>query len=199
MGIKTFKKALVLAICAVLLVTATVFTTMAYLTSQDSVTNTFAVGNVKITLDEAKVDEYGKAVTPASRVKSNTYKLVPGHSYTKDPTIHVDADSEDCWLFVKLENGLANAEAAGTTTIASQMTANGWTLIDTTNNVYARAAKASAGADVAVFGSFELSKTVDVTGYENAKITVTAYAIQADSFETAQAAWTAAGAGLIAG
>lgn len=190
MGIKTFKKALVLAICAVLLVTATVFTTMAYLTSQDQVTNTFTVGNVKITLDEAKVDQYGDATTPASRVKANTYKLVPGHSYTKDPTIHVDATSEDCWLFVKLENGLSAIEAD--TKIAAQMAAKGWTEIDTTNHVYAHADKASASDDVVVFETFTLSDTADVTDYAEAEIVVTAYAIQADGFETAQAAWTAA-------
>lgn len=204
MGSKTMKKALALAICAVLLVTATVFTTIAYLTSQDTVTNTFTIGNVKITLDEADVDAYGVAIKPVApatsvpRVKANEYKLIPGHSYTKDPTIHVAAGSEDCWLFVKLENGLAGAEAAGTT-IAAQMTSNGWTLIDSTNNVYARAgAKGTAGTDVAVFGSFKLSDSVNLTDYADAEIVVTAYAIQADGFATAQAAWTAAGAGLLA-
>lgn len=205
MGSKTIKKALALAICAVLLVTATVFTTIAYLTSQDTVTNSFAIGNVKITLDEADVDAYGVAIKPVApatsvpRVQANKYKLIPGHSYTKDPTIHVAAGSEDCWLFVQLKNGLAGAEAAGTTTIASQMVANGWTLIDSTNNIYARVgAKGTAGTDVAVFGSFKLSDSVDLTDYADAKIVVTAYAIQADGFATAQAAWTAAGADLLA-
>lgn len=205
MGSKTIKKALALAICAVLLVTATVFTTIAYLTSQDTVTNTFTIGNVKITLDEAAVDAYGVAIKPVApatsvpRVNANEYKLIPGHSYTKDPTIHVAAGSEDCWLFVKLENGLADAEAAGTTTIAAQMTANGWKLIDSTNNVYARTgAKGTAGTDAAVFANFTLNSTVKPTDYEDAEIVVTAYAIQADGFATAEDAWTAAGAGLLA-
>ena len=60
---KTKTKALALALCAVLLVVSTVFVTMAYLTSKtDVVTNTFTVGKVTITLDEAKVDEYGNPV-----------------------------------------------------------------------------------------------------------------------------------------
>ena len=51
---KTKSKALLLTLCAVLLVAASVMGTMAYLTSTDKVENTFTVGNVKITLDEAR-------------------------------------------------------------------------------------------------------------------------------------------------
>ncbi|MBQ9988977.1 MAG: hypothetical protein IJP30_04495 [Clostridia bacterium] len=53
---KTKRKALPLAFCAVLLVAASVLGTMAYLTSTDDVRNTFAVGSITITLDEAPVD-----------------------------------------------------------------------------------------------------------------------------------------------
>ena len=93
---KTKSKALLLALCAVLLVAASVLGTMAYLTSQAEVTNTFTVGSVSITLDEAPVDENGEATT-GTRVTENSYKLMPGHKYDKDPTIHVAANSEDCW------------------------------------------------------------------------------------------------------
>ena len=54
---RTKTKALVLALCAVLLVVTTVFVTMAFLTSEDSVQNTFTVGEVTISLDELDVDE----------------------------------------------------------------------------------------------------------------------------------------------
>ncbi len=190
---KTKTKALVLSLCAVLLVVTTVFATMAYLTSNDSVENTFTVGNVKITLDEAKVNTDGSVVTGqgAARVKANTYKLIPGHSYTKDPTVHIDSASEDCWIFVKLENGLKDIIAD--TTIEAQLTANGWTLIDSTNNIYAYNNAVSAGADIPVFGSFTLKGDAAVANYTAAKIKVTAYAIQKDGFTTSQAAWTAAG------
>lgn len=106
---KTKSKALLLTLCAVLLVTASVLGTMAFLTSTASVENTFTVGSVKITLDEAKVDVNGVAVTPAERVAENSYKLMPGHTYTKDPTIHVDAASEDCFIRAKVT--LTNAKA----------------------------------------------------------------------------------------
>ena len=52
-------KAILMALCAVLLVAASVMGTLAYLTSTDTVTNTFTVGNVQIKLDEAKVNEEG--------------------------------------------------------------------------------------------------------------------------------------------
>ncbi len=190
---KTARKVLVLALCAVLLVSATIMGTMAYLTSSDVVTNTFTVGSVSITLDEAPVDVYGTVVEGA-RVKANTYKLVPGHSYTKDPTIHVTQGSEECWLFVKIVDEIAAIE--DTTTVAAQLTANGWTLIDSTNNIYAYNSKVDArttAQNVPVFDSFKISQNADVSSYTGKTIVVTAYAIQADGFTTAQAAWIAAG------
>ena len=105
---KTKSKALLLTLCAVLLVAASVMGTMAYLTSTDKVENTFTVGSVKITLDEAKVTTDGKPVEGAARVAENSYKLMPGHTYTKDPTIHVDAASEDCFIRAKVT--LTNAK-----------------------------------------------------------------------------------------
>lgn len=191
---RTKTKALALALCAVLLVVTTVFVTMAFLTSKDTVTNTFTVGKVTITLDEADVKSDGTYVSNKdARVDTNEYKLIPGHTYIKDPTIHVADDSEECWLFVKVENGLANAEAEGATSIASQMAAKGWTKVDGTD-VYAYATKQVAGADVVVFDTFKIAGTTDVSQYEDAEIVVTAYAIQADGFATAAAAWADAGA-----
>ncbi len=189
---RTKTKALALALCAVLLVVSTVFVTMAFLTSKDTVTNTFTVGKVTITLDEADVKSDGTYVSNKdARVDANEYKLIPGHTYIKDPTIHVADDSEECWLFVKVENGLANAEAEGATSIASQMAEKGWTKVDGTD-VYAHTEKQAAGADVVVFDNFKIAGTTDVSKYEDAEIVVTAYAIQADGFATAAEAWAKA-------
>ena len=191
---RTKTKALALALCAVLLVVTTVFVTMAFLTSKDSVKNTFTVGKVTITLDEADVKSDGTYVSnKEARVDTNEYKLIPGHTYIKDPTIHVADDSEECWLFVKVENGLANAEAEGATSIESQMAAKGWAKVEGTD-VYAYATKQAAGADIVVFDNFKIAGTTDVSLYETAEIVVTAYAIQADGFATAAAAWADAGA-----
>ena len=68
---KTRRNALLLSFCAVLLVVASVFGTVAYMTSKDQVKNTFTVGKVAINLDEAKVTDDGKPVEGADRVKEN--------------------------------------------------------------------------------------------------------------------------------
>ena len=94
---KKAKKILALLLCAALLVGVSVAGTVAYLTSQDEVVNNFTVGQVKISLDEAPVDNDGKAIT-GDRVQTNDYKLLPGHEYDKDPTVHVTQGSEDCYV-----------------------------------------------------------------------------------------------------
>ena len=200
---KTAKKAMLMTLCAIILVVATVFGTMAYLTSTDEVVNTFTVGNVAIKLDEAKVGTDGKALTgaDATRVKENSYKLLPGHTYTKDHTIHVDAVSEDSYIFVKVENGIASyeapfsAEEGGYRTIADQIKANGWTALESAADVYYREyTKSRAGSDFAVFGTFKIADNAnDVEGWGScdAQVAVTAYAVQKDGFDTASAAWMA--------
>lgn len=99
---KTKSKALLLTLCAVLLVAASVMGTMAYLTSNDTVTNTFTVGKVAIKLDEAKVTTDGTLVEGADRVKENSYKLLPGGTYTKDPTVTVLDGSEESYVRMKV-------------------------------------------------------------------------------------------------
>lgn len=94
---KTKSKALLLTLCAVLLVAASVLGTMAYLTSTDTVTNTFTVGKVEIKLDETDVTN-----PTGSRVQANSYKLMPGTTYTKDPTVTVKAGSEASYVRMKV-------------------------------------------------------------------------------------------------
>lgn len=207
---KTTKKVLALASSAVLLVSASVMGTMAYLThTTETVTNTFSVGKVtfggenEAGLDEADVDLYGK-VESTTRVQENQYKLIPGHEYTKDPTVHIGDDSEDCWLFVKVENDIAAIENdteeldENNGTIAEQMELLGWTAVAGADNVYAYKEVVKAGADVVVFNAFRIADNADVSAYADeegnvtADITIIAYAVQADGFETAAAAWAAA-------
>lgn len=142
---KKMRKILGVTLSAAALMAASVFGTMAYLTDTEAVTNTFTVGKVQITLDEAKVDEYGKLLDNdnsvdtdgknlAPRVQKNDYKLIPGYTYTKDPIIHVDADSENCYLFVKVENGIADIETKTGKTIAAQMKDLGWVKVDSNSD-----------------------------------------------------------------
>lgn len=195
-------KALLLVLCAIMLVTASIMGTVAYLTSTtETVSNTFSVGQVNITLSETKVDVYGAQLigdAAGTTSQGQAYKMLPGHEYVKDPTITVTAGSEPCWLFVKVENGISAYEAT-TNTIASQLTTNGWQLVDGQTNVYWHAVvdARAAAQTVKVFEKFVIADTADaVEGWssvtsENTKVSVTAYAIQSDGFTDAKTAWAA--------
>ena len=200
-------KAMLLVLCAVLLVAGSVMGTLAYLQAQTGpIKNTMTVGNVAITLDEAPVDVYGKVVTgdritaTVGAEKGNSYKLIPGHTYTKDPIVTVTADSEDCYVFVKVVDEIAgiqahkvaNGEDAAVSTIAEQMEANGWRPLEGVDNVYYQEHDLNdEDVEYPVFSYFTIKTDADVAGYSNAKIEITAYAIQADGFDTAKEAWTA--------
>lgn len=190
MKMKTKRKALLLSLCAVLLVVASVMGTMAYLTSTSAtVTNTFTVGNVGITLDEAPVNTNGQVVD-GNRRTENQYLLVPGQSYTKDPIVHVTANSENSWIFVKVANPLANFEAG--TTIAAQIEAKGWEELEP--GVYYKAyTKSPTLTDLPVFDNFTLKDNADtITGWGTIQpITIKAYAVQSAGL-TVQQAWQVA-------
>ena len=222
---KKFKALLVVA-CALLLVAASVFGTMAYLTSTTGeVKNTFTVGNVAITLDEAKVnvngnpvDANGKEVelAKAPRVAGNQYKLIPSHEYTKDPTVHVTAGSEDAYVRMNAKvNNLDNLKAAfpadkypdyyaaGDVFLLEKLV-NGWESskweskgfdANTATYEFRYTAKATAGADLpALFTSIVIPGTVDKAALENlgeVEIVITADAIQAEGFTNANDAWAA--------
>lgn len=202
------KKKLMTFLALVLVIAMSVAGTYAYLTSRDSVTNTFTVGNVSITLDELDTDnDTNKSdnvtVNDKVRDKANAYKLMPGITYTKDPTVHVDPASENCYVFVKVENGIADyeAEAEGDTTIAKQIENNGWTKLDGVANVYYQVyTKDQPSKDLVVFNNFKVSDTANtVAGWSsinttNTTIVVTAYAVQKDGMNSVAAAWAAASA-----
>ena len=99
---KKAKKVVALLLCAVLLVVGSVTGTMAYLTSQDEVVNTFTVGKVNITLDEKDTDNTKTGVvdgeTPAGRDKANAYHVIPGAVFEKDPVVTVKANSENAYV-----------------------------------------------------------------------------------------------------
>ena len=194
----------IVSVCLVvcLLATAIIGTTLAYFTDTKTVTNTFSSGNVTITLDEADVNEVGQKLdnegnvwvegaTLAARVVENGYRLYPGKTYTKDPTITVAADSEDCYVFVEVVNGLAGLEAEGNT-IADQMAAKGWTLVDDETNVYKQTGTYGANDTVVVFETFTIDTAETATTLADAEnVVITAYAVQAEGFGSAQEAWDA--------
>lgn len=142
---KTKSKALLLTLCAVLLIAASVLGTMAYLTSTAKVENTFTIGKVEIKLDEAKVNANGIPEEGAARVTANSYKLMPGTTYTKDPTVTVKAGSEESYVRMKVTFNNAKEIIALCTDpeYADEVTGveNAFPLIRMVNFVKANAAK----------------------------------------------------------
>lgn len=101
---KKFKKALVLFLCAVLLVAGSVAGTLAYLQAKSEVAqNTFTVGDIVIKLDETNIDGVvsGDGVIDGRDLRneySGDNKLVPGQPVTKDPTVWVKGTSEPAYI-----------------------------------------------------------------------------------------------------
>ncbi|MEI3142371.1 MAG: TasA family protein [Oscillospiraceae bacterium] len=102
------KKTLALVLALTLLVAGVVGGTLAWLTDQTAeVKNTFTVGDINIGLTETTTD----------------YKMVPGNTIAKDPTVTVKANSEACWLFVKV------TESENLDTFITYAIAEGWTAL----------------------------------------------------------------------
>ncbi len=205
------KKSIALVMMAVLLVAASVMGTLAYLTSHDEVVNTFTVGKVKITLDEAKVNADGTLVPNADRVKTNNYKLLPGHTYNKDPMVTVLAGSEPSYIKMTVTFSKANEldaifapTGADLISIFKGYDAANWIAKGNTKDATANTRtyefwyKEAVGApdgDVALDALFD-SITVpgkitqeQLATIEGMTITVNAYAIQADGSTDAADAW----------
>lgn len=186
------KKTLLLLLSVILVGSLSVAGTVAYFTDTDAEKNVFTVGQVGLTLDESDVNEEGK-VDSERRVTENKYRLVPGYVYVKDPVVHIDDDSSDAWIFVKVVNEITEIE--GDPKVADQMAAKGWTLVSDETDVYAYKETVSAGEDIKVFESFTIEGDgVDaekLKEYDGKTITVTGYAVQADGFDTAAKAWDA--------
>ena len=188
---KKSTKALAVVLCAILLVVATIMGTIAYLTSKTTVSNTFTAGKVAITLDEAKTDKYGEKQGDerVSGTPYNEYKLIPGHTYVKDAKITVSADSESCYLFVKLDSAFL---ALCDVTMAAD-----WTVLDNDNGLYYYYYPAANGNVVPAITSFTIKaeltaeNLVEFTTAESKTVDIVAYAVQRDGFNSATEAWSA--------
>ena len=187
---KARSKALLLALCAVLLVAVSVLGTMAYLTSKTQViTNTFTVGDINIELTETKPE-------------SKQAKIIPGVDIEKDPKVTVKANSEACWLFVKVEQ--TGTFVTDKVTYSVMTGTDGWKALPGVDGVYYREVGAvttdtdfyvltgnTAHPNGVVIVSDKLTKAeIDpITDGNQPKLTFTAYAVQKEGIDTAAAAW----------
>lgn len=169
------KKKLTTVLAIVLVVALSVAGTYAYLTDTTGpVKNTFTVGNVNIDLAETTTD----------------YKMVPGTTIAKDPKVTVEADSEACWLFVKVE------KSANFDSFLTYAMADGWTKLED-GVFYRQVAASGTNQDFTVLANNTVSVKPGVTkammdgltDETRPTLTFTAYACQADGFASAAAAW----------
>ena len=144
----------------------------------------------------------GIPVVDDENPNTNTYEMVPGTNITKDPLITVEADSEDSWLFVKLD------KSGNFDTFMSYALAEGWTELTGETGVYYRETSWSDKAqEFYVLQNNTVTVKKDITkeqlneldknGAKNyPTLTVTAYAVQRNAsleeIDTAAEAWALA-------
>ena len=171
------KKKLTVSLAVLALVACmTAGATLAWLTAKtSSVTNTFTYGDINIELKETT---------------GPSYKMVPGNKIAKDPKVTVKANSEACWLFVKVEKS-TNFDEFMTYGIA-----DGWTKLDGVDGVYYREVASPTTDnvfDVLKDNSVTVKTTVTKEQFNsltsNPTLTFTAYACQKDNVSTATQAW----------
>lgn len=79
----TKKRFVAILLCVTLVALAAIGATFAYLTDTKTVDNTFTMGNVAIKLDETDIKN-----PTGDRVTSNEYNVYPGAVVKKDPIVH---------------------------------------------------------------------------------------------------------------
>lgn len=216
---KTKSKALLLALCAVLLVAASVLGTLAYLTSDDQVTNTFTVGKVALDLWEHEVNSDGTKAEEKTQEGNSYVDIMPGHTYSKDPTVTVKADSEASYVRLMVTvtyNEAANEEGKTADAVLAEYNYISWfdwnenwtkptapttvkengKIIRTYEFRYKEVvAETTQDTDLpALFTQIKIPQELtntELATLENLKIDIVANAIQADGFANADAAWAA--------
>lgn len=153
-----------------------------------SVVNTFTYGDINITLTETTGPDY---------------KILPGNDISKDPKVTVLADSEACWLFVKVDesNWPEFTESTSSTRKVNYAIASDWTPLEGQSGVYYREVNAvTTNTDFTVLANNKITVSQNLTKAEvnevnvnQPTLTFTAYAVQRDSNITnAAQAWTIA-------
>lgn len=188
------KKSMIAVVAVVFALCFAIGGTLAWLIDTTSeVKNTFTVGDINIELWE---HNYESDTLGSDTVTGNdNYKMIPGDTLPKDPYVIVKANSEACWLFVKVEKS-NNFDNFMTCDIADD-----WTqlTVDAEDNaitdlVYYRNVDATGDNDsnpLYILESNKVTVNEGVTkdklsaltseGVELPTLTFTAYAVQSDN------------------
>lgn len=144
------KRTIALLMAAVMLFGVVTGGTIAWLSDKaETVTNTFTVGEIELKLDESKLminenDDGTKNYTldTAKRVQGNSYQLIPGTTYPKDPVVTITDSNVDCYLFVKFTENDAATYLEYTSALTSA--AAEWTKLDGEDDVWYRVVESDA-------------------------------------------------------
>lgn len=161
-GIAT--KAMVMILAVMLIVGISVGGTLAWLSdSTTEVKNTFTTSDIDIELNETTGGE------------NKEFKMVPGYTIEKDPTVKVIKGSEKCYLFVKVE------KSENFDTFMTYEMADGWIQLTDKNganvvNVFYRVVDAAeADASFSVLKNNQVSVEETVTKEQMNALTTTTY------------------------
>ena len=171
------KKSLALVLALAMIVVCVVGGTLAWLTDKTApVTNTFTYGDINIKLAETT---------------GTSYKMIPGYTIDKNPKVTVLADSEKCYLFVKVE------KSTNFGTFMTYDMADGWTALTGVNGVFYRVVDtADMGTAYSVLANDKVTvkDTVTKADMDGLKanvatqptLTFTAYAVQLNENNTTE-------------
>lgn len=209
----TKKRFVAILLCVTLMALAAIGATFAYLTDTKTVNNTFTIGNVAIKLDETNVND-----PTGDRVTSNAYSVYPGAVVTKDPIVHnTGKNAAYIRATINVENWMNNCAAyypesgfdfskpgyEQSLLLLVDALGDGWSIVGVEAGKPFEIGNFSAkfilkydgtlasGADTtAMFNNVKVPAGIK-NGNDFGAITVVAQAIQADGFDTWEAAFAA--------
>lgn len=205
------KKIVAICLVACLAVITIAGATLAYFTDTKTAENTFTMGNVKITLDETDIDN-----PQGDRVIENEYNVYPGQTVVKDPIVHNVGENgafiratvnvgdwvNECAKYFPNAPEFASDKFKETlvTYLVDRLGA-GWEVIgfeagdvftdrqsDAKFILKYNGILASGANTTAMFDHVNIPKGIE-NGESFGKITIKAEAIQADGFDTWEAAF----------
>lgn len=211
----TKKRFVAILLCVTLVALAAIGATFAYLTDTKTVDNTFTMGNVAIKLDETNVND-----PTGDRVTSNTYNVYPGAVVTKDPIVHNTGKNAayiratvnvSNWMnlcaayYPDFKETFPNDGYKAALNLLVGELGEGWSVVGveagdtfTIGQFDAKFILKYEGALAAGADTTAMFQTVTIpTGIDNVNadsfsgVTVVAQAIQADGFDTWEAAFAA--------
>lgn len=199
------KKNIAMILILLILLAITLIGTYAYkIYTQDTMKNTFIIGDVAIEFYEK--DENGNKVNTLEQ----EYILERDKTYHKNMVVNIQQGSQSCYVYIVMQNDLAaiespeveqtldNMDAASYTPIATQISQNGWKERSSGKEnikIYWQAFESNGrSGEIEFMESFRTKSSFDydlvrMDGNGSPMMNFTIYAIEKDSNLTESNAW----------